>query len=84
MLSMLTWKSIAMAGIEFSAGSGLSDNLVIPKDSVRIDTIGPLHYPFKDKSLFANSGKNDTSALYLKKPSNLRTVIEYDPIQVIT
>ncbi len=69
-----------MAGIEFSAGSGLSDNLVIPKDSVRIDTIGPLHYPFKDKSLFANSGKNDTSALYLKKPSNLRTVIEYDPI----
>ena len=69
-----------MTDRELLLGHGLFDNYLTARDSILGDTIGPLPYPFKDKSLFTNSGKNDSSALYLKKPSNVRTVIEYDPI----
>ena len=49
-------------------------------DTVRIDTTGVLPYNFKDEPAFAYPDKKDSSKLYLKKPSNIRTEIEYDPL----
>jgi cell surface protein SprA len=49
------------------------------KDSVRIDTTGVLPYKFKDEPAFAYPDKKDSSKLFLKKPSNIKTEIEYDP-----
>ena len=85
-ISTLTCNSIAMVGRNASTGKALLINQIVPQDTVRRDTIvplsslGPLEFPFKDESVFVNSGSPDTSALYLKKPSNIHTVIEYDPI----
>ncbi len=47
---------------------------------VKIDTTGVLHYPFKDEPQFAYPNKKDSARLFLKKPSNIRSNIEYDPI----
>ncbi|MDP2337315.1 MAG: cell surface protein SprA, partial [Bacteroidota bacterium] len=54
--------------------------LPVPKDTVRIDTTGVLPYKFKDEPAFAYPDKKDSSGLFLKKPSNIRTEIEYDPV----
>lgn len=51
-----------------------------PADTVRIDTTGVLPFQFKDEPAFAYPNKKDSSKLFLKKPSNIRTDIEYDPI----
>ena len=52
----------------------------IPADTVRIDTTGVLPYDFKDEPAFAFPDKKDSSKLFLRKPSNIRTEIEYDPV----
>ncbi|HEY3390003.1 MAG TPA: cell surface protein SprA, partial [Prolixibacteraceae bacterium] len=69
-----------MVGRERSTGEDLFISQVITQDSIRKDTLGPLPFPFKDESIFVNPGSKDTSALYLKRPSNIERVIEYDPI----
>lgn len=53
--------------------------LSAPADTVRIDTTGILPYHFDDEPAFAYPDKKDSLSLYLKKPSNIRTEIEYDP-----
>ena len=81
LLTTLTRKSIAMVGelINFK-DSSFTDQSLQKKDTARRDTLGPLRFPFKDRNQFSNTEKKDTSALYLKKPSNIRTVINYDPL----
>ncbi|MCW0482681.1 cell surface protein SprA [Gaoshiqia sediminis] len=49
-------------------------------DSVEIDTTGVLPYPFRDKPAFETPGTRDSSGLYLQKPSNIKTQVEYDPV----
>ncbi|HET6559898.1 MAG TPA: cell surface protein SprA, partial [Prolixibacteraceae bacterium] len=51
-----------------------------PADTVRIDTTGVLPYDFEDEPEFAFPDKKDSAGLYLKRPSNIRTEIEYDPV----
>ena len=63
-----------------SGGEALILHQPLVKDTIRQDTLLTLPFPFKDQSLFAKSGAKDSSALYLKKPSNIHTLIEYDPI----
>ncbi|MEI6679821.1 MAG: cell surface protein SprA [Mariniphaga sp.] len=79
-ISLFTGNSIAMVSPDMSVGTPLLIIQITEKDSVKSDTLGPLKFPFKDTRLFAKSGSQDTSALYLKKPSNIKTLIEYDPI----
>ncbi|HAQ17995.1 MAG TPA: hypothetical protein DCR40_02030, partial [Prolixibacteraceae bacterium] len=52
----------------------------VPEDTVKIDTTGILPYKFKDEPEFAYPDKKDSSGLFLKRPSNIRTEIEYDPV----
>ncbi|MDP3431850.1 MAG: hypothetical protein Q8T04_02640, partial [Bacteroidota bacterium] len=54
--------------------------LDIQADTVRIDTIGVLPFQFKDEPAFAFPDKKDSAKLFLRRPSNIRTEIEYDPI----
>ncbi len=54
--------------------------LSAPADTVKIDTTGVLPYNFKDEPAFAYPDKKDSSKLFLKNPSNIRTEIEYDPV----
>jgi cell surface protein SprA len=54
--------------------------LDIQADTVRIDTTGVLPYQFKDEPAFAFPDKKDSAKLFLKRPSNIRTEIEYDPV----
>ena len=79
-ISSITGNSIVRVDADRSTGRELLSNNLSVQDTVRPDTIGPLRFPFKDQNLFAKSGTPDSSALYLKKPSNIQTVIEYDPI----
>lgn len=76
----LTGNSVARVARERSTGDALLIHQPAAPDTLRPDTIGPLRYPFKDQELFAKSGLHDSSALFLKKPSNIQTIIEYDPI----
>jgi len=76
----LTGNSVAMVGLDLSTGETMPPDNFTSGDSIRRDTLGPLHFPFKDQTLFVKSAAKDTSALFLKKPSNIRTVIDYDPI----
>ena len=79
-ISTLTSNSIALVGPERSTEEALLINQIASQDTIRRDTLGPLPFPFKDENIFGNAGSQDTSALYLKKPSNIHTVIEYDPV----
>jgi cell surface protein SprA len=47
-------------------------------NAVEIDTTGTLIYPFDDEGEFDYSDDNQ-SPLFLKRPSNIETQIEYDP-----
>ena len=54
-----------------------------PRDtvkSVKIDTLGVLPYKFNDEPAFAYPNKKDSSKLFLKNPSNIKSKIEYDPV----
>ena len=54
--------------------------LPIPQDTVKIDTAVVLPYKFKDEPAFAYPNKKDSAKIYLKKPANIRTEVEYDPV----
>ena len=47
---------------------------------VEIDTTGTLQYPFDNDGSFDYPDDNDVSPLYLNRPSNIKTSIEYDPL----
>jgi cell surface protein SprA len=49
-------------------------------DTPEIDTTGVLPYPFKDQPEFVFPDKKDSSGLFLKRPSNVKTEIQYDPV----
>jgi len=51
-----------------------------PRDTVKIDTTVVLPYKFKDEPAFAYPNKKDSAKLFLKKPANIKTTIEYDPV----
>lgn len=51
-----------------------------PGDTVKIDTTGVLPYKFSDEPAFAYPDKKDSSKLFLKNPSNIKTQVEYDPV----
>lgn len=50
---------------------------VYPPDTSKKDTV-KLHYPFTDQENKAGSNKGYESGMYLRKPSNITTVVEYD------
>ncbi len=54
--------------------------LSAPEDTLEIDTTGVLPYKFRDEPAFAYPDRRDSSKMYLKNPSNIRTEIEYDPV----
>lgn len=54
--------------------------LSVPEDTVEVDTTGVLPYNFEDEPAFAYPDTKDSAKLFLKKPSNIRTEIEYDPV----
>ncbi|MDA3880164.1 MAG: cell surface protein SprA [Prolixibacteraceae bacterium] len=47
--------------------------------TVEIDTTGTLHYPFENDGSFDYPNDEEVSPLYLDRPSNIQTTIEYDP-----
>lgn len=49
------------------------------QENTDIDTIGTLPYPFEDQPAFGYS-KQDSTKLFLNKPSNIKYEIEYDPV----
>ena len=79
-ISSLSGNTFAWVGQDLSTGEALIMRQQALGDTTRRDTLGPLPYPFKDQKAFAKPTKPDTTALYLKRPSNIRTVIEYDPV----
>ena len=50
------------------------------RDTVVTDTTGNLPFPFKDQPPFGYPDQQDTSRLFLKRPSNIRYQVEYDPV----
>ena len=78
-ISSLFGNSIATIGRELSNGEILIVNQNVAPDSIRRDTVGLLPFPFKDAPVFVKSGIPDSSALYLKNPSNIQRQVEYDP-----
>ncbi len=73
----LTRSGGAWAIWETSVGRLFSDFYGSVIDSASTDTLS-LHYPFKDEGPFVKTGPQDTSMLYLKKPSNIKKEVEYD------
>ena len=63
-----------------------SREVLLPLDTAftgtsEIDTSGVLVYPFEDRKEFEYSNENiQQSGLFLKKPSNIKTQVEYDPL----
>jgi hypothetical protein len=54
-------------------------SIVQPQDTVVMDTVGPLPFPFKDQPAFGTPSQ-DSTKLFLNKPSNINFEIEYDPV----
>ena len=53
-------------------------NYITANDSLEIDTVGVLPFPFKDEAEFEYPNAEDSSELYLGRPSNIHTEVEYD------
>lgn len=49
-------------------------------DSIELNNINPLPYNFEDEKGFELPNEVDSSGLYLNSPSNIKTVVEYDPL----
>ena len=49
-------------------------------DTLNTDTTGVLIYPFEDRKEFDYSDPDSKSGLFLKRPSNIKTEVEYDPV----
>lgn len=71
--SLLTY-----GGRSFAASDYLEYQPIVQlPDSVEIDTTGSLPFPFKDQPAFGTPSQ-DSTKLYLNKPSNINFEIEYD------
>ena len=72
---------LAFANIGIAGNYNFTFNLpgIQVADTVIIDTTGNLPYPFQDQPAFGHSNQ-DSIKLFLKKPSNIKYEIEYDPI----
>ena len=79
-ISSLTGNTLAGGRQDSSIGEVLSTDHRASNDSISRDSTRILPFPFIDQGSFAKSAAQDSSPLYLKKPSNIRTVVEYDPI----
>lgn len=79
-LSSLFWRSDASIGQDSSARERFANVFPGKRDSTHTDSLTNLHYPFRDEGLFAKTDRQDTAAIYLKKPSNIQYEIEYDAI----
>jgi cell surface protein SprA len=77
----LFWHSNASIGYA-NAVQGRFDALFFPAaDSTKGDTIAASHLrPKKRDDAFSRLDNRDSTALYLKKPSNIRTEVIYDPL----
>jgi len=78
MFSVLSWRSDALTGSGSSAEKVFFNNSASPHDSLATDSVGSLRYPFRDEGPFVKTGSADTSAIYLKRPHNIKTEVEYD------
>ena len=67
------------AGKIVTDGMMTGDFLTPDRDTVEIDTTGPLPFPFKDQPAFGKPA-TDSLKLYLNKPGNIKYEIEYDPV----
>jgi cell surface protein SprA len=72
---------LASANSAFADINGFAGDspLLQVADTVEIDTVGSLPYPFSDQPAFGYS-EQDSIKLFLNKPSNIKYEIEYDPI----
>ena len=57
---------------------GLPPVFYLPPDTLPKHDSITLRYPFTDETVMPGSGKE--SHIYLKNPSNIKTVVEYDPV----
>jgi len=73
---ILAFADLAYAGIGDFAGSL---PILQTQDTVVLDTVGPLPFPFKDLPVFGHT-KQDSLNLFLNNPSNIKYEIEYDPV----
>ena len=76
LIFLLAFTNSAFAGINNFAGEIPFQQV---QDTLEIDTIGPLPFPFQDQPAFGHS-QQDSIKLFLNKPSNIKYEIEYDPI----
>ncbi len=60
--------------------ANMQTGLIQQTDTFDIDTTGVLPYPFRDEKAFEYPDKKDSSELFLKRPSNIKTEVEYDPL----
>jgi cell surface protein SprA len=83
-LILLCTLSVPEKGFFVNAGTHTGEGFIfrddpVTRDTVRTDTSGKLHFPFKDQPAFGFPEHQDTSSLYLKKPENINFQVEYDP-----
>ena len=79
MIILSVWGTPSATSLN-SAGKNYQDDFSMVSDSLDIDTTGVLPYPFEDQPEFVFPEKKDSSSLFLKPPSNIKTEIEYNPV----
>ncbi|WP_245820207.1 T9SS outer membrane translocon Sov/SprA [Mariniphaga anaerophila] len=78
-LSCLLASLLALAVNGVAAANGMAHfSMAQPQDTVAMDTTGPLPFPFKDQPAFGTPSQ-DSTQIFLNKPSNINFEIEYDP-----
>ncbi len=71
---------LAFSATSIAAKSSLNNfSFVQQQDTVVMDTVGPLPFPFQDQPAFGTPSQ-DSTKLFLNKPSNINFEIEYDPV----
>lgn len=76
----LGWTSVPVIGLTERHPELVQPADSLDVDSLDIDTTGVLIYPFEDRQEFDYSDDEDQSGLFLKKPSNIKTEVVYDPV----
>lgn len=69
---------LVLSGSNFTAKGESNFILSQPRDTIAADTIGSLPFPFRDQPAFGRPSQ-DSTKLFLNKPSNINFEIEYDP-----
>ena len=71
--------SLTNSNKSYSGNNFSYEILYQTQDTVEIDTTGTLPFPFQDKPAFGDVSQ-DSSKLFLNKPSNIKYEVVYDPI----